>query len=213
VNDLHLKTSIRSFRSENVSKFVKAVLDCEKDIAKKLYSELKENYPIVLTRNINTAKQWLKSKARASERFGLTASSNAKRLKPYGIFVELDIDAPNWFLNSKDDLRSSFYLEYVATEFDIQGLELDWTCVAWDADFRFEDNNWIIKDFIGDDWKNVNIEQNRLFHKNTYRILLTRARQGLVIFIPEGDVEDPTRNPEFYDGTYNYLKEIGIQEI
>jgi len=110
-------------------------------------------------------------------------------------------------------LRSSFYLEYVATEFVIQGLELDWTCVAWDADFRFEDNKWIIKDFIGDDWSNVNIEQNRLFHKNTYRILLTRARQGLVIFIPEGDVEDPTRNPAFYNGTYNYLKEIGLQEI
>ena len=214
VNDLHLSTSIRSFRSENLSKFVKAVLDCKKDIAQKLYSELKENkYPIVLTRSINTAKQWLKSKARASERFGLTASSNAKRLKPYGIFVELEINAPNWFLNSKDDLRSSFYLEYVATEFLIQGLELDWTCVAWDADFRFEDNNWVINDFVGNNWRNVNDERNRLYHKNTYRVLLTRARQGFVIFIPEGDQEDLTRIPQFYDGTYNYLKEIGIKEI
>jgi DUF2075 family protein/DNA polymerase III delta prime subunit len=211
--NLHLKTSMRSFRNKNVSEFVKEILDCKKDNATKLYSQLKENYPFVITRNINTAKQWIKNKARANERFGLVASSNAKRLKPYGIFVEIDINAPNWFLNPKDDVRSSYYLEYVATEFSIQGLELDWTCIAWDADMRLENNSWNYYDFMGTKWRNVKDEENRLYHKNTYRVLLTRARQGLVIFIPKGDETDHTRPPEFYDNVYNYFKEIGIEEI
>ena len=211
--NLHLKTSMRSFRNKNVSEFVKEILDCKKDNATKLYSQLKENYPFVITRNINTAKQWIKNKARANERFGLVASSNAKRLKPYGIFVEIDINAPNWFLNPKDDVRSSYYLEYVATEFSIQGLELDWTCIAWDADMRLENNSWNYYDFMGTKWRNVKDEENRLYHKNTYRVLLTRARQGLVIFIPKGDETDHTRPSEFYDSVYNYFKEIGIEEI
>jgi len=210
---LHLKTSIRSFRSEDLSKCVKAILDNDKELAKKLMLELKNKFPFVITRDINKAKQWLKEKSRGSERYGLIASSNGKRLKPYGIFVEIKIDAPNWFLNPRDDVRSSFYLEYVATEFAIQGLELDWTCVAWDADFRFEDNNWVINDFVGNNWRNVNDEENRLYHKNTYRVLLTRARQGQVVFIPKGDENDHTRLPEFYDGVYDYLKEIGIEEL
>jgi len=210
---LHLKTSIRSFRSENLSKCVKAILDNDKELAKKLLLELKNKFPFVITRDINKAKQWLKEKSRGSERYGLIASSNGKRLKPYGIFVEIKIDAPNWFLNPRDDVRSSFYLEYVATEFAIQGLELDWTCIAWDADFRFDDNNWVINDFVGNNWRNVNDEENRLYHKNTYRVLLTRARQGQVIFIPKGDENDHTRLPEFYDGVYDYLKEIGVEEL
>ena len=213
IPDLHLKTSIRSFRSEHVSKFVKAILDCEKDTAQNLLSKLKGKYPIVITRNIDTAKQWLKSKARGNERYGLTASSKAYRLKPFGIYVDCEIDPKNWFLNSKEDVRSSFYLEYVATEFDIQGLELDWTCVGWDGDLRFENNYWTFNQFRGTTWQKVNDDERMNYLKNTYRVLLTRARQGLIIFIPEGDKNDSTRKPEFYDGTYNYLKEIGIDEI
>jgi DUF2075 family protein len=213
LDNLHLKMSIRSFRSEYVSKFVKAVLDCDKENAKKLLLELKNKYPFVLTRDINKAKQWLKDKSRGTERFGLVASSNADRLKPFGIYVELKIDAKNWFLNPKEDVRSSFYLEYVATEFDIQGLELDWTCVAWDANLRFENNNWTFNQFRGKNWQKINSEDGRIYLKNAYRVILTRARQGLVIFIPEGNENDPTRNSEFYDGTYNYLKEIGLEEI
>lgn len=212
-NDLHLKTSIRSFRSENVSKLVKAILDCEKDIAKELFSELKGKYPIILTRNINKAKQWLKDKARGTERFGLITSSKAYRLKPFGIYIECAIDPKKWFLNSKDDVRSSFYLEYVATEFDIQGLELDWTCVAWAGDFRFENDNWTFNRFRGNNWQKIKNEERMKYLKNTYRVLLTRARQGLVIFVPKGDENDPTRNPRFYDATYTYLKEIGLKEI
>jgi DUF2075 family protein len=213
VPDLHLSTSIRSFRSENVSNFVKSLLDCDKIKAKELLSELKGKYPIVLTRNFEKAKQWLKDNARGNERFGVTASAKAHRLRPYGIYVESDIDAPQWFLNSKDDVRSSYYLEYVATEFHIQGLELDWTCVAWDGNFRYENGEWSYNQFSGTKWQKIKSEDKMAYLKNTYRVLLTRARQGVVIFVPEGDVEDDTRKSEFYDGTFNYLKEIGIEEI
>ena len=213
LKELHLSTSIRSFRSEYVSKFVKCLLDCDKENAKELLLKLNDNYPIVITRDITKAKNWLKEKARGTERMGLTASSGAYRLKPYGITVKLKIDAKNWFLNDKDDIRSSFYLEDVATEFDIQGLELDWTCLAWDANLRFENGTWIYRSFRGTNWQNIKDPENINYLKNAYRVLLTRARQGLIIFIPEGEKTDITRSPELYDGVYTYLKEIGITEI
>lgn len=213
ISDLHLSTSIRSFRSENVSNFVKALLDCDKENAKKWLVELKGKYPIVLTRDFDKAKQWLKKMARGNERYGITASAKAHRLRPYGIYVESDIDAPLWFLNTKEDVRSSYYLEYVATEFHIQGLELDWTCVAWDANFRYENGKWSYNQFSGTKWNQIRSEDKITYLKNTYRVLLTRARQGIVIFIPKGDADDDTIKPEFYEGTYNYLKEIGIEEI
>lgn len=209
--DLHLAVSVRSFRSEKVSALVKAILDIDTIDAKKLYSNIKDNYPIALTRNLQTAKDWLREKARATERHGLVASSGGLRLKPFGIHVKSKIDPPNWFLNNKDDIRSSYYLEEVATEFDIQGLELDWTCVCWDADLRFIDGQWEYKNFRGTSWNNVNDEIRRLYLKNAYRVLLTRARQGMVIFIPEGTPDDHTRLPEFYDQTAEYLIQCGIQ--
>ena len=174
---------------------------------------MNEKYPINITRNIQKAKEWLKQKARSNERYGLVASSKAQRLKPYGIFVELKIDPKNWFLNLKDDIRSSYFLEYVATEFDIQGLELDWTCVGWDADFRLLNQHWDYYKFIGKDWQKIQDKDNKLYLKNTYRVLLTRARQGVIIFIPKGDENDSTRKPSFYDETYEYLKGIGLKEI
>lgn len=213
ISELHLKTSIRSFRSENVAKFVKSVLDCDIQSAINLHADLDKKYPIVITRDIQKARNWLRQKARANERFGLVASSNAKRLKPHGIFVELKIDPKNWFLNSKDDIRSSYFLEDVATEFDIQGLELDWICVSWDADFRFVNNTWQYYQFRGTVWQNILDDENKSYLKNSYRVLLTRARQGLVIFIPRGYANDPTRLPSFYDETYRYLKAIGLREI
>lgn len=211
--NLHLNVSIRSFRSEYLSKCVKAILDYDKQTAKELLSKLKGKFPFVMTRDINKAKEWIKKQSRGSERYGLIASSNGKRLRPYGIFVEIQIDAPNWFLNGKDDVRSSYYLEYVATEFAIQGLELDWTIVAWDADMRLENDTWNYYDFMGTKWRNTKDEENRLYHKNTYRVLLTRARQGQVVFIPKCDENDPTRPPEYYDRVYGYFKELGIEEI
>ena len=212
-SDLHLKTSIRSFRSEHVSKFVKSLLDCNIDESKNLLKELNEKYPIVVTRDISIAKEWLKHKSRGNERYGIIASSKAQRLRPFGIYVDADIDATKWFLNDKEDVRSSYYLEHVATEFHIQGLELDWTCVAWDGNFRFESGGWSYNQFSGKKWNKIRSEKKMKYLKNTYRVLLTRARQGMVIFVPKGDNKDHTRKHEFYDETFQYLKNIGIPEL
>ncbi len=212
-SELHLSVSVRSYRSEKVSALVKSILDCDSSEAKRLYLETIHDYPILITRNIEVAKNWLRRKARGTERCGIVASSGAYRLKPYGINIKAKIDPIYWFLNDKEDVRSSYFLEDVATEFDIQGLELDWICVAWDANFRFADGQWEYKNFRGTSWQNIKDETRMLYLKNTYRVLLTRARQGMIIFIPEGDDTDTTRMRSFYDSTYNYLQSIGISCI
>ena len=213
IEDLHLAVSLRSFRSENVSTFVKALLDVEKDSAKELYVQFKDKYPIYLTRDLETAKKWVQEKAKGSQRYGMIASSGAKRLRKYGVWVQNKIQAPTWFLNGKNDVRSSFFLEETATEFDIQGLELDWTVLCWDANLRFNEDHFEYHNFIGNKWQNINSEANILYLKNAYRVLLTRARQGFIIFLPRGENRDDTMKPEFYDGIYHYLKEIGIEEV
>ncbi len=213
IRDLHLGVSLRSFRSEKISAFVKAILDANIQEAKSLYSNFNKDYPIYLTRDLDIAKEWVKSKARGSQRYGLTASSGARRLRKYGIWIQSKVNAPTWFLNQKNDVRSSCFLEETATEFDIQGLELDWTIVCWDANLRFNGHQFEYFNFNGTKWQNVNKAENVLYLKNAYRVLLTRARQGFIIFIPDGDDKDITRRPEYYNGIYNYLKEIGIEEI
>jgi len=212
-DDLHLSVPVRSFRSEKVAAFVKAVLDCDSETAKCLYSEVQISYPIFITRDIACAKSWLRSKARGSERYGLLASSGAIRLKPFAINVKNSIDPINWFLNDEKDIRSSYFLEDVATEFDVQGLELDWTCVAWDADLRHNGTEWLRRCFRGAKWQIVNDEDAKRYLKNAYRVLLTRARQGMVIFVPNGSSEDETRPHSFYDETFNYLRALGVIEI
>ena len=119
----------------------------------------------------------------------------------------------HWFLEGKDDVRSSYYLEDVATEFHIQGLELDWACVTWDADFRYSENGWRHFSFRGNKWMRINKAERQMFLKNAYRVLLTRARQGMVIVVPQGDAEDPTRDSAFYDDTFEYLISIGLPAI
>lgn len=213
IEDLHLAVSLRSFRSENVSNFVKALLDVDIDTAKRLYEQFNNDYPVFVTRNLHKAKLWVRSQAKGSQRYGLTASSGAKRLRKYGIWVQNKIEATNWFLNGKNDVRSSFHLEETATEFDIQGLELDWTIVCWDADLRFENGNFKHLKFVGTKWQNIKSTDNILYLKNAYRVLLTRARQGFVIFVPRGDETDMTAKPEYYDGIYRYLKSVGIKEL
>ena len=212
-DDLHLFVSTRSFRSENVAEFVKSILDNDYTIAKQHYENISEKYPFLMTRNIDAAKQWIKETARGTERYGIVASSGALRLKPIGYNVKAKINPVDWFLNPKNDVRSSFYLEDVATEFDVQGLELDWVCLIWDADLRYIDGDWQLKHFKGSSWQDVKRADSRLYLKNAYRVLLTRARQGLIIVIPEGNKDDHTRLPSFYDGTYEYFKKIGIKDI
>lgn len=212
-DELHLAVSMRSYRAENVSLWVKKLLDRELSDAQQLYQQIQTVYPIVLTRDISKAKQWLKSQARGTQRYGIVVSSQAQRLKPYAIDVKSPMDPVHWFLEDKADVRSSYYLEDVATEFHVQGLELDWACITWDADFRYATNDWETYSFVSTKWHNILKKERKEYLKNAYRVLLTRARQGMVIVVPAGEAADPTRLPLFYDSTYNYLKTMGLQEI
>jgi hypothetical protein len=212
-DSLHLSVSMRSFRAEHVSRFVKAVLDRENTEARNLLAVFGSRYPIALTRDLNRAKSWIRSHARGSERFGLVASSGAQRLKPHAVDVRVEVDPVHWFLNDRDDTRSSFYLEDAATEFQVQGLELDWVCVTWDADFRYSQTDWSCHSFVARKWQAMNKTDRRNYLRNAYRVLLTRARQGMVIFVPQGDSADATRVPQFYDATFEYLKGVGIPVI
>ena len=210
--DLNLSVSLRSFRAEKLSAFISAVISGDAIRAREIKEHL-TNYPIYLTRDLDRAKDQLRQWSRGSERIGLVASSNAIRLKPSGIFVKGEIDPTLWFLKGKSDIRSSHYLEDVATEFDVQGLEIDWVGVCWDANFRVEDGKWITYNFSGSKWQSVHDLEKQKYIANSYRVLLTRGRQGIVIFVPEGDDADPTRKKNFYDQTYNFLKICGIGEI
>ena len=210
---LHLSVSMRSFRAEHVSKFVKAMLDRDIASARSIFEQVADRYPVAISRDLDAAKEWVRNHARGSERFGLVASSKAMRLKPHAIDVRVDIDPVNWFLNDKDDTRSSYYLEDAATEFQVQGLELDWSCVNWDGDLRFHKSGWGYHDFRGSRWTNVSNLDNQRYLLNAYRVLLTRARQGMVIFVPPGNRRDHTRSPEYYDQTFRYLSELGIPTI
>lgn len=212
--ELHLSVSLRSFRSAQLSEFINHIIKCNTKEAQELYkNHIKNSYPIKLTRNLEMAKKWLKQFEFGSNRTGLIASSGAKRLRPVGINVKDKVDAPKWFLHPKDDVRSSFFLEEVATEFDIQGLELDYTCIAWDGNLYFDNTQWRCQKFTGSSWKRINNLEDWNYLLNSYRVLLTRARQGMVIYIPYGSNEDHTRPHHLYDGTYNYLKQLGIEEL
>lgn len=211
--DLHLTVSLRSFRADKVSSFVKSLLDMDRAAARQTLAGFRERYPIVLSRDLAAAKQWVKGKARGNERFGLLGSSKALRLRPHAVEVRLAADPIHYFLAGPEDVRSSFYLEDCATEFQVQGLELDWACVAWDADLRMDASGWCHHDFSGSKWKRIHSVENQRNLKNAYRVLLTRARQGMAIFVPPGDASDPTRPPAFYERTFEYLKDLGLEVI
>ncbi|HOY40584.1 MAG TPA: DUF2075 domain-containing protein, partial [Chitinophagales bacterium] len=213
-DELHLSVSLRSFRSAQLSNFIQEVINNDIEKAKSIYHDyIKKDYPIKITRDLDSAREWLKEKAKGFERYGIIASSGAIRLRPFGLNVKAKIDAPIWFLNDKDDIRSSYFLEEVATEFDIQGLELDWTCVAWDGDLFYDNSQWNYRKFKGTKWQNINSDEITNYLINSYRVLLTRARQGMVIYIPFGNDEDITRPCYIYNGTFNFFKSLGIEEI
>ena len=210
---LHLSVSVRSFRSEKISSFVHAVIAGNAGQAKLILSEINNLFPILITRDFNVAKNWLRKKAKGSERIGLVGSSGGRRLRPLGIDVKNEITAEDWFLNDSSDVRSSHYLELVATEFDIQGLEIDYVCLAWDINFYYKNHEWNYQSFEGTKWKGINSEIDKSYLRNGYRVLMTRARQGLIIFIPEGDDSDHTRPKELYESTFNFFKDCGIPSI
>jgi hypothetical protein len=208
--DLHLSTSMRSFRAEKLTSFVAQALDGQADAAASTLHGIIDRYPIVLTRELSQGREWLRSRARGTERSGLIASSGAMRLRPEGIHVKADVDPKSWFLNDRSDVRSSYYLEEVATEFAVQGLELDWVGVCWDADLRYSNDAWSYHAFRGTKWQIVKSLERQRYLVNAYRVLLTRARQGMVIFVPKGDPNDPTRPPSYYDETFGFLSSCGI---
>lgn len=210
---LHLKTSIRSFRSERVSEFINCLLELDTQTARALAPEVTEHFPIVVTRDLSAAKTWLRQRARGTERYGMVVSSQAQRLKPHAIDVRVKVDPVNWFLAGKADTRSSYYLEDVATEFQVQGLELDWTCVVWDGDLRINDGRWDHFSFKGERWQRINKPDRRRYLENAYRVLMTRARQGTVLVVPHGDDHDPTRAPEIYNPIFSLLRSVGLPEL
>lgn len=210
---LHLATSMRSFRAEKLSSFVHHLVNGQSQLAREMLATFSHLYPIKVTRSLATAKNWMKSKSRGTESIGMLASSNAIRLKAEGIFVKNTIEPKDWFLGQPEDIRSCHFLEDIATEFDIQGLELDWSLVAWDGDFRFNPEGKEHWRFRGTKWEKRQQRQTQIYLENAYRVLLTRARQGVVIFVPNGDDLDKTRQREFYDGTFNFLKSCGIEVI
>ncbi len=204
---------MRSFRAEALSTFVQLVIDSKPEEARATFLQIKASYPIYVTRDLKTARAWLRGKARGTERYGLVASSKALRLKAEGIHVRSEIVRREWFLNASTDVRSSYYLEDVATEFAVQGLELDWAGVCWDADFQYGRNHWVCRAFKGTKWQLMADEGRQRFLKNAYRVLLTRARQGMILFVPNGDLNDPTRLPALYGGTFRYLCACGIEVL
>lgn len=219
--ELHLSVSMRSFRSESVSAFAKALIDGDADAARDIYREISAldettgdvRYPVVMTRDIDAARAWVRRMSRGSERYGIIASSGAKRLRADGIDVSVEIKVEKWFLNGPDDVNSSYFMEVAATEFQIQGLEIDWAAVAWEADYRYVDGEFVHRAFSGSSWKEIRARSEQEYLKNSYRVLLTRARPGFAIYVPRGSVDDDTRRPEFYDGLYEYLRGVGIREI
>ncbi len=217
-DNLYLYSTIRSLDAPNLPKFIEYLLDNNIDDSKMILKEFNNDYPLFITRDLKMAKKWIKKISLDDEmdvRYGLLAQSNALRLVPVNIFVKNNINQEAWFLNETTDVRSSNHLEVCATEFDIQGLEIDYSIVAWDANLRYIDGDFQYWKFRGTKWNKIS-ETNfsdRDYLINSYRVLLTRARRGMVIFVPEGDDYDETRKKEFYDGTYNYLKEIGIKEL
>ena len=212
---LHLGVSLRSFRSEKLAEFVKLLLDNEPSAAAAVYSELSIHYPIILTRDLDKAKEWIRKKARGTERYGLLASSEGKRLRGIGIWVPSVINHVGWFLNEKDNVDSSYFLEVAASEFKVQGLEIDYSILAWDADLRRSGKGFDYFKFRGTRWNHVNNMQQQKYLKNAYRVLMTRARQGMIIFVPSGTdpEDDPTRDSAFYDDIYKYLRSCGIKEL
>ena len=238
IEELHLSVSKRSFRAENLSLFVKALLDVDVNLAKEQLQKLDAHYPIRLTRDLEKAKDWLRKVHRGSERYGLLVSSQAYRLRPLSIDVRCKPDTVHWFLDDITDIRSSLFLEDAATEFDVQGLELDYAAIVWDGDMIYDPDHvvlspkdrkkpeliqgpWTQRSFNGGVWQNIASDMRRMYQLNAYRVLLTRARQGMVICVPAGNGAkniddsylDPTRIPLFYDSTYDYLKSLGIKEL
>ena len=214
IDELHLSVDMRSFRNKSVADFAEAIVSNEPERARELYPQIERDYPIFVTRDLNAAKEWVRSiTKRPSDRYGIVADSYGQRIRADGIIVPMDFDAVKWFLRGKDNIDSSYFMEIAASEFKIQGLEIDYAVVAWEGDYRYRDGEFRHHQFRGEKWQSVHDAMRQRYLKNGYRVLLTRARQGYVIYVPKGSEHDPTRPPSYYDETYRYLLSAGIREL
>lgn len=206
----------RSYRSPRLSRRVDSVLAGDMVAARTAARELSE-YPVVITRSLARAKSWLKQYGRGERRYGLVASSGARRLRADGVGIALDASAGNeiahWYLNPHGDIRSSYALEVPANEYTCQGLELDFVCVCWGGDLLWSDasHGWAFSRLSGTAWQRVRKSGDQRFLLNSYRVLLTRAREGMVLWVPHGEQSDHTRSPGPLNATADYLKQCGAR--
>ena len=217
-NRLRLTVPMRSYRSEFVSVWVDAVLSGDPDRAAQVAAQLGA-YPITLTRSLQACRGWLKQNTRGQRRAGLLASSKASRLLAEGLGASLTVEDKNrichWYLKPIGDYRSSNSLEVTANEYTCQGLELDFAGICWGGDFMRanDDRNWSFRKLRSTSWNRVHNKNDRRFILNKYRVFLTRAREGMVLFVPHGDLADNTRPPMHYDKLAEYLVSCGAQPL
>lgn len=217
---LHLDVTVRSLKAESYAVWVNHVVNGEAAAAATLKAE--EHFPIMLTRSLSDLRLLLRQNTIGESRSGLVASSRATRLRAEGLEPDSTFHGAyrwdHWYLAPSTDVRSSYQLEVFATEFEIQGLELDWIGVCWGGDFVWsaEQNDWLIRKLWQgktSKWTEIRDEQQKIYRRNAYRVLLTRARQGIVLYIPTGDAGDPTRDPAEFDATTSFLLACGARLI
>lgn len=216
----HLSVSVRSHRARKITDWVNQLLEPNSNTACMNVPNIKE-FPLVVTRSLSDAREWLRLRSAGdiNKRCGLVCSSEDQRFRAYGLENSTGFRRgyafKKWFLSPPDDVRSSFSLEVPATEFECQGLELDYVGVCWGGDLTLNPtlNLWVYRKFRGAKWQNCHSESERDYIKNRYRVLLTRARLGMVIWVPPGCKKDPTRPPEWLDGIYGHLRNAGVPEL
>ncbi len=213
-NELHLPVPMRTFRADTVASWVNCVLSERPNEAAREMMRLGD-YPISLSRSLDEARDWLRARTAGQRRCGLVASSGARRLRVWGVDMQVRPEVVHWFLGPPDDVRSSHYLELAASEFEIQGLELDHIGLCWGGDLTWDakKNDWRHRRFRGTEWQQVRSIRDRQYLLNKYRVLMTRARESLVIWVPPGSSSDPTINDLYFDEVAHYLCACGISEL
>lgn len=215
---LHLSVSVRNIRSELVSEWVNHIIENETEEARRIASD-NTDCSIVITRDLDLAREWLRERTYGERRFGLLSSSGSLRHRAHGLEVSSSFRSGypfvEWFLSPDTDVRSSCQLEVAATEFECQGLELDFVCVAWGDDLCIDPitKQWEYRQFRGSGWKTLRKESAKRYLLNKYRVLLTRAREGMIVWVPLGSETDVTRSPKLLDSTYDYLVKCGAEPL
>ena len=205
--------SQRAHNAAHLNEFIEAILDSNADLAMEILHAEMVHYPVYYTRSLQEARAWLREKREGAHQIGMLASSGAKRLKHYGLDVSGSLNMLDWLLRMEHDVRSASYLERAANERKIQGMELDWSCVCWGADLRHDATGWHYLKFAGNAWENIEDDQEKTFLLNRYRILLSRAKNGMVIWVPPGDEFDKSTLPRFYNGVAEFMQNCGIPKL